>query len=864
VRLCGREWSPLKDNWSGNAALSGGSAAGSAAGNATDGNTAFLIDHHDGSAPRYTLNESSRSALRGVTADDLMTITTTSELISTHEFEAAPGAPQGSADYTFGYVGGSNTGVKCSPDFASAISLINDKGAVPTEHKVLGGVFSDSRVKVVRHLNLTLMFRIATVKVSNSVARSRLTCAAFNNDTYAWTDPQVLDVPVSDIDGYTRQDLYDYDFDAVISDTADIAGNPDPTDPDNSKACVHILMVSGRRPNGDNTAFSDAAANTVLIRANFQVDPNGRLSLYSDHASVFDSKAKYASETQPYMFLLPRMQDYDINDANAATLGIWGMAIRRVAKAGGDLVTPGQYEDMPVFSSSDFMFGSNWIDSAQHCFVETSSLADTIRDDPKNSLCLFPLSNNSGAHLLFAFFYESGDKADGSVKVVGSQVEFTTRTLFGSYSGATIKKVQTFTSTSNVFVWHGHHGVLAKSGDQLVSLTSTSTGAQAVDFTLTDVGPTGFDSDTFAVSPDGEALYFPRVRDGKLPDIDNGDGTYTPNDQRIKEYDIMAATIVQTDESGTLGFIDPYLLAQLDNAPDQLIEYVYADNFTFIYNSITDMTTSKADLWLASLPRIVCLNLMGVCAVNEFISVGANEPFHVTVKNNGNTVVEGFTLNLHNLNGFSDPGPISVTMGAGNTLVGIDDIEPQADSTNATSSTNATNPSVSTLGSDASLDAPSKAGVCIPGKEHTYVFKLQIPSDWDGRVDLQATIGDIYTSNRTGSKEGASLGASAKTTLLKYNQSPAQHSVQVDSQTAPTALAAAANNYEEVSRPYNPVDDAFAGSASGNIPQMSDSTQSLGVTAGAIAATGVAAIAASKIINNVDAADGEDDYKWRI
>jgi hypothetical protein len=593
------------------------------------------------------------------------------------------------------------------------------------------------------------------------------------------------------------------------------------------------MLVSGARPQGDVTTFSDAYAHTILSRLVYKVVNDHDLQL----VGAYDSGAKFAGETRPHTFLLPRIQDYDILTSSGSGFYVWGVAIHRVAKDGGSLTEAGGYVDTPVFSCCGIE-GSNAIDdghgfsgggSDQHYFLEGTGVSADFQSDEKNSLGLFFISSGGGWFLLYGLYYETGDKSAGTAQVKLAQFHFESKGFLDPYSSTSQCSFQTFDDTTNAFLWHGHNGILAKSGSKLVSLLSPRTYGNQADFVATDVGPDGFDVETFAVSPDGAALYFPRVRDGKLPDIDNGDGTYTPNTQEIKEYDIMAATVVETDSDGTLGFISPYRLAQLGHAPDQLVEYLYGNNFTFIYDTITDLATSSSDLYLVAVPRVVSLHLVGLCPLNQFVSSSAREPFHVTVINNGNTVVEGFWLQIHNSSGFSDPARIHITTSSVNAVPGISDMKTVKNTGVHESAASAP----TFLRGESDLDAPAKAGVCIPGKEQTYRFDLPIPADWDGRVDITVEISDIDTSNRSGYLEKGKLGASAKDTLKRYAQTPVKHSLQVGNKGSSDAGFAPNYYASGVGAVHTP----------GPSPQTSDGTGGAVLAAGALALAGGAALA---------------------
>lgn len=153
--------------------------------------------------------------------------------------------------YEYAYIGQATNAV-ADPNANSAGVSEDERGGIkPSSDSVLfSGVLSEARMKLAMIAGVECLFRIASVCYGDN-GRSRLVVHTRANGT--WSAPTPVDFPLGFGEGdVERNGIYDYDFDVV--EYTDGRGNQD----------AYVLLVSGERPDGDNTLFDTASTAGIL------------------------------------------------------------------------------------------------------------------------------------------------------------------------------------------------------------------------------------------------------------------------------------------------------------------------------------------------------------------------------------------------------------------------------------------------------------------------------------------------------------------------------------------------------------------------------------------------------------------------
>ena len=153
--------------------------------------------------------------------------------------------------YKYTYIGQAKDAA-ADPNANSAGVSEDERGGIkPSSDNVLfAGVLSEAHMKLTVIAGVECLFRIASVRYGEN-GRSRLVVHTKANGT--WSAPTPVDFPLGFGENDVERDgIYDYDFDVV--EYTDGRGNQD----------AYVLLVSGERPDGDNTLFDTASTAGIL------------------------------------------------------------------------------------------------------------------------------------------------------------------------------------------------------------------------------------------------------------------------------------------------------------------------------------------------------------------------------------------------------------------------------------------------------------------------------------------------------------------------------------------------------------------------------------------------------------------------
>ena len=257
-----------------------------------------------------------------------------------------------------------------------------------------------------------------------------------------------------------------------------------------------------------------------------------------------------------------------------------------------------------------------------------------------------------------------------------------------------------------------------------------------------EVGPESFDIAGFGVDPTGNFIYYPSSRDG-VPGYDtekeakvDSSGNYTEpeykDSEAVHDYRIMACKLHGSGADGE-HFSDPFVFAELDHAAD-LLELVSSTPacLAFIATSVTDGLAGKGDVWYTAMPNVRSITVLACEALGEYVFPGEKAVLKVSVRNDGNTYLSGFTARMRDLTaGKTGSEEVRVTFNA-DTLMqsGFNPLKEG-----------------STTGELQNVE-PDYA--LAPGKSAVYQVEFTVPNDWKGtrKVTVLASDATVAASDK--------------------------------------------------------------------------------------------------------------------
>lgn len=650
------------------------------------------------------------------------------------------------------------------------------EGLKPTETLVYKHVFSDPRQKVFSVDGVIWIARIVPVTYDVGT-RTRLTVAKMENGIMG--KPQVVEFDFADYkdaDGNpapcARIDAFDCDFDVVGCDEGCSASRW------KDGGAFRMLLTMVTRPDGDNSPLTSVASHSIAAFLSVGDD----LSIKTKHL-FFDD---YNRTDRAAILLYPRIVGRpEYSDTTAA------FALHRVAEQGKTVFDPGYREypsDCQFHSSGNILFTkSGFADVPDDCFSDaTGSLAaatDILTDAKQDVVISIIFSASSLMYLLCYNMAVSDDEKQAPIVKVLRIVH----TFVGTHPHtATVVSTNAGRAYSlnrwRDFMSDGSDAVMLADGRSLTALWYSNSQVHTQTVQLDE----SIRLDNFKLSRDGKLLYFATVLDGKQEDTIDQDGNRTPGEE-AHEYRIRASRIV-TDASGAYKFMEPFTIAQLDHPADALVDLPLPDSYGFLSNSITSLADSASDLYLYAVPKLAHLSLIGFTPIGKTVCAGNEETFLVTVRNDGNTAIDSFTLVVADESGEVGRIPVS-----------IPDVQAVLEAKDAPNDSDALlgwygAAPAEDLDTGAGLrpglmevqpvaDVPTEAGVVLPGKQRTYRFNWTVPEQWHGEtpVDVSIDLGSLTVSTQPGCSELEEVRTQAMSALqLGMSASDLQNSVSVE------------------------------------------------------------------------------------
>lgn len=814
----------------------------------TSAHKAFFVNTPDGGYGYSMAGDDAHLLQGGDGVDASFVPVTNDELANTAELRAVA-----QNDGSYAYEEARTESATTGHPYSITPLALGAEGLKPTETLVYKHVFSDPRQKVFSVDGVIWIARIVPVTYSVGT-RTRLTVAKMENGVMG--KPQVVEFDFADYkdaDGNpapcARIDAFDCDFDVVGCDEGCSANRW------KDGGAFRVLLTMVTRPDGDNSPLTSVASHSIAAFLSVGDD----LSIKTKHL-FFDD---YNRTDRAAIRLYPRIVGRpEYSDTTAA------FALHRIAEPGKTVFDPGYKEypsDCQFHSSGSILFTKGgFTDVPDDCFSDATGTLATATDilaDAKQDVAISIIFSPSALIYLLCYNMAVSDdeKQAPIVKVLRVVHTFVgdrpyTATVLSTNAG----RAYSLNRWRN-FRPDGSDAVMLADGRSLTALWYSSSQVHTQTVQLDE----SIHLDNFKLSRDGKLLYFATVLDGKQEDTIDQDGNRTPG-KEVHEYRIRASRIV-TDASGAYKFMEPFTIAQLDHPADALVDLPLPDSYGFLSNSITSLADSASDLYLYAVPKLAHLSLIGFTPIGKTVCAGNEETFLVTVRNDGNTAIDSFTLVVADESGEVGRIPVS-----------IPDVQAVLEAKDAPNDSDALlgwygAAPAEDLDTGAGLrpglmevqpvaDVPTEAGVVLPGKQRTYRFNWTVPEQWHGEtpVDVSIDLGSLTVSTQPGCCELEEVRTQAMSALqLGISASDLQNSVSVELPLATaqyegvedipvdrTAYKRVDDQGDEIASPSSPSDEKPGGGKGSGLGSTGDSLTGT-VAAALVAAMGAGAAAAA-------------------
>lgn len=196
---------------------------------------------------------------------------------------------------------------------------------------------------------------------------------------------------------------------------------------------------------------------------------------------------------------------------------------------------------------------------------------------------------------------------------------------------------------TRLYGWPGHKGYLG-AGDGKLWRVKSNVGK----LMKTVVSPDDVNVSDFALSPSGRTLFVAENRKGLVGhDYDNRDKDGVPADVVDKQGTFFIRAYTEVGERESAVFTNGFVLCSTTHAIDHLCAARLSDNAVTVFAScIEDMSSSRADIYEIRVPQIACATPIGMTTESVALLPGQQANFEVTVRNDGNTLLRGMTVDL--------------------------------------------------------------------------------------------------------------------------------------------------------------------------------------------------------------------------
>lgn len=630
----------------------------------------------------------------------------------------------------------------------ASVAQVGQEGGIKPESDVMltaRPVFGDPRIEVVdlttvidgTTINATCCFRIGSVSV-NGKMRTRLVLTVL--DAYQGTDGQSTPLPayagrsrVIDFDlsdwGFNHDELYDYDFGIAVTQHG---GGADVFE------LVHLVVVSSKREQGDNTAFADAATNIVFTYFDFSSSVAfgtiEALTIAHSGSEIFGpSDGRYHS--------VSNIRCPTDGSAESTTLLI-SYLDRNAATAQGTLT-----DDVSVVTTNVRFLLYNMV--TRTLMVPRQDMVDQVLG-PIEHGAIFEMNVSpqiAGAYTMtlvahdqtFFFVMKFAKGKFTSFKRAKDLpqklrlVPWPQRDCFlCSYPEASyVEEMNAKNLWGNPDSWDRSRWRL-----HTARWTDGADGNPTLSFT--PIGPDHFNFSTFALNSRGNFIFWKQGRtgdDSRVYHDESADGGTTETPGEDKPLYQIAASRIRGGENPR--FSDPFVAAETSHDMDSLrmlATRVQSAPLELVSSELVDTSHTTQDgssplyhacnLWYTSVPQVRCVTAIGCEAHIPLGRPGAPMTFNVTLRNDGNTFVGGCHLQMYEHHPILDD--------AGKAVSDSEVVPVAGCAADITFNEHSLVDSAFTPYEDGKWSHVEDDFALVPGKKAVYHVTVTIPEDWEG------------------------------------------------------------------------------------------------------------------------------------
>ncbi len=578
-------------------------------------------------------------------------------------------------------------------DAISSIADVATSGGVTAKSgKILSNVFSDGRPKFMEIDGVLTMFRIAAVSC-NGKMRTRLVVQRKTDGK--WSDPNTIDFTPTGINGLSRDDLYDYDFDiASIKCESSFWGGGA-----NNHNDVVILLFSGTRDYdgvaNDSVSRLEASSGqhvSTVIDYGYAVDLTSMTAGFRVKSSLswrtFADAASYG-DNQIFAFM-PRLNvraqqmvhsNTEIFDDNrmATVFVTCSYAYKHQDKSSKmSILSDSVPTHVAVAATSFEVAAGMFTDGYLKVTTPLRYVSGGVFDGFDGNITY--ITNGPTPQATFStddgYLWESyfgvqierknaqgtDERAFGVMKVAATQ----TASLLTDQASSKLTYTpsvfyQPDSSLKRLVPWPGHDAMIAMreiKGDDgqkynvAYSLTFDLDSKGGSFPTGTQIGPsTGLPLD-FMITSNGKALLYADNQKNKYVPTQDDKGNPVLDDkgnpvmkQAEGSYRVMAMKAVE--DNGKVAFSKPFAACTIDHAIDAVVAVATGNEVTDIIGlEIADISKSLANYWEIAIPCIACATPISITPVGGLVIKGQHCTFEIELRNDGNTILRGTGLHL--------------------------------------------------------------------------------------------------------------------------------------------------------------------------------------------------------------------------
>lgn len=673
------------------------------------------------------------------------------------EDDTPSGSETDEGEFDIEHIDGHATGAV--PGTASIADVTEDGSMKPSvDHKILTGVYSDGRVRLVHLGKDEYLLRIAVGKYNRKIrtrliAQKRITVGPQKGK---WDDPDPVDFKIENLPGISRADLFDYDFEVAEIDSSHIA----------------ITLLSGLRPNGEKTdlltACTQPVTSVIVLTPSIFLDFR---ACFATSWRSFDQGQKLSkSADDRYLTFSPSISTcWTVTETMPTKKSIFIAGSYLYKRAGKDEILK---DETPTHATGFIVrivdFDGRY-SSGGMWNLEYPGTASTL----------------TGVHLaMHSMECDTADKYETAEFIVAyetpARCELRMQRIDNRYyadKGAWECTV-TFTDKGalegckKIVPWtKGTLPLAAVDKDNVLCGISTYGDTPAliplVPYKKTDDGSGNevivpFVPASFAFSNDGKLLLYVENKEG----IDGFNYSETkPTEETYCEgrYRVMACRFIDFGNfvkgTGVTLATKPFVLCEIDHPVDDIASAVISSDAsaTLITSNITSLENSQSDYYEIRVPVIACLVAKSFGALGRAIFPGETVDMEVTLKNLGNSQASGAKLRLIDTSTGAQVGSdIEVAFNA-ETIASSSEAQPNPKGD--------TEPPIYESGYHNELrnasglaydDAAFQAHPLVasdgrnflkPNREATVKFSVTIPEDWSGKKRLRIEACDVQFAN---------------------------------------------------------------------------------------------------------------------